>query len=245
MFLHRYKEAIRECNHGLAVQGTNAKILRQRAQARFESDLYKDALSDIQKVNASAAKSEETIQLESKIRERLSGKGSSNGAAAGEGGSAAGNGAVTDVLAAAKAGKAPTYSKQQAADLLRQNSSTFVCKITLDSETKYVHVPFGVTYYQLQQAIKAKWTGLHNFKIFFHDKDNDWVLITCARDVAKAQNEILTYAQRLLNQRHKQGLDSQVRDMRDYIFCWRGVADWLFRDSFLSVRMWVRCQPTL
>jgi hypothetical protein len=208
--LCRYKEAIRECNHGLAVQGTNSSILRQRAQARFESDLYKDALSDIQKVNASGAKSEETAQLESKIRQCLSGKGSSNGAASAEGANASGNDKVAEVPAAAKAGKAPTYSKHQAADLLRQNFTNFVCKVTLDSETKYLHVPFGVTYYQLQQAIKAKWTGLHNFKILFQDKDSDWILITCARDVAKAQNEILTYAQKLLNQRHKQGLDSQV-----------------------------------
>lgn len=186
------------------MEGTNVGVLEQRARARFESERYKDALSDIQKVNASQSKSDDTASLEAKIRERLSGKSGVNGGANG-------NGAVAEAPSAvSKASKPPAYTREQAAQALRQNGSNFVCKVTLDGETKYVHVPFGISYAQLQQAIKAKWTGLHNFKIFYHDKDGDSVLITCARDVSKAQSEILAYAQRVLSQRQRQGLDAQV-----------------------------------
>lgn len=206
---HRYKDAIRECNQGLAVEGTHVGVLEQRARARFESERYKDALSDIQKVNASPSKTDETAALEAKVRERLSGKGGANGGAHG-----GANGAAADAPSAVrKASKPPTYTREQAAQVLRQNGSNFVCKVTLDGETKYVHVPFGISYLQLQQAIKAKWTGLHNFKIYYSDKDGDSVLITCARDVSKAQSEILAYAQRVLSQRQRQGLDAQVRPL--------------------------------
>ena len=73
-----------------------------------------------------------------------------------------------------------------------------------------LHLPYGISYYSLQQAIKEKWTGLHNFKIFYHDRDSDWVLVTCQKDVVKAQHEVLTYAQRHMAYRQRQGLDTQV-----------------------------------
>jgi hypothetical protein len=194
----RFKEAIKECNQGLSVEGSNAKVLNCRARARFESGLFKDALADIVKVNASSEKSEDSTAFEAKVRTAISGKANGTG----------GNGTISDASAA---GKPQQYSKEQTAALLKQSPSQFVCKVTLESETKYVHVPYGISYYALQQIIKSKWTGLHNFRISYQDKDQDWVLITSAKDVNKAQQEILAYAQRLVNQRQRQGLDSQVQ----------------------------------
>ena len=197
---------MKECNQGLAVEGSNAKVLRCRADARYQLEMYKDALSDIQKVNATGDRSEELQEFESRVRNALSGKNSKSG-----GGSANGSStAVAEAPANTVQKKAPV-SKDATANILRQNGSNFACKVTLDAETKYVHVPFGVNYHQLQQLIKSKWTGLHNFKIYYHDKDSDWILMTCAKDVQKAQQEILAYAQRVINQRQRQGLDAQVR----------------------------------
>jgi tetratricopeptide (TPR) repeat protein len=194
----RYKEAIKECNQGLAVEGSNAKVLYRRARARFEMELYKDALNDITKVNASAEKSEDSTAFETKVRAALTG----NKPAGGE----APAGSV-----ASKPSQKPQYTKEHTAQMLRQANNSFVCKVTLDSETKVLHLPYGISYYALQHAIKEKWTGLHNFKIFYHDRESDWVLVTCAKDVAKAQQEILAYAQRLVTHRQRQGLDSQVQ----------------------------------
>jgi PB1 domain len=176
-------------------------VLRCRAEARYESGLYKDALSDVQKVNT-ADKSDSSAALEGKVRASLAGKAANGGTANG------GSSAITEAPAAAQP-KKQQYTKEQTASMLKQQPSQFACKVTLEAETKYVHVPFGISYYGLQQLIKTKWTGLANFKIYYLDKDADWVLLTNAKDVQRAQQEILAYAQRVINQRQAQG--SQVR----------------------------------
>ena len=205
----RYKECIKECNQGLAVEGTNERVLKCRAHARFESGLFKDALNDIQKVDAGADNSEEDAAFEAKVRAALSGK-SSNGQAGG-GSTGAQVTEANGASAAAAAKKPQALSKDQTGNVLKANATQFVCKVTLENETKYVHVQYGISYYELQQAIKAKWTGLHNFRILYHDKDHEWVTVTSQRDVSRAQQEILTYAQRMINQRSRQGLNEQVR----------------------------------
>ena len=179
-------------------------VLRRRATARFESKLYKDALNDIQKVNA-AEKDDESAALETELRNILSGK-VPNGTAAG--GAAVAKVASTET--SPNKGK-QQVTKEQTAQMLRSTNNMFTCKVTLDSETKYMQVPYGISYYALQMVIRSKWTGLHNFKTLYQDKDGDWVTITSAKDVAKAQQEILAYAQRMLSQRQRQGLEAQVR----------------------------------
>lgn len=198
--IYRYKDAIKECNQGLAIEGSNAKVLFRRARARFEVGLYKDALSDVAKVNASTEKNEESVTFEKKVRDVLAGhKPEVSG----------------PVVANPNQKQPPT--KEQTQQMLRQAGHQFVCKVTLEGETKVLHLPYGITYYGLQLAIKEKWTGLHNFKIFYHDRDSDWVLVTCAKDVVKAQHEVLTYAQRHMAYRQRQGLDTQVLLLESYL----------------------------
>lgn len=177
------------------MEGNNAKVLFRRAKARFELGLYKDALSDISKVNASSEKSDDSVEFENTVKSAVAGNKPGANTPASQ----------------AKGNAKPPPTKEQTMHMLRQSNNQFVCKVTMDSETKILHLPFGITYYTLQQAIKEKWTGLHNFKIFYQDRDQDWVLVTCARDVAKAQQDIIAYAQRVLSHRQRQGLDSQVR----------------------------------
>lgn len=166
----------------------------RRAKARYELGLYKDALSDISKVNASSEKTDDSVSFENTVKAAVTGNKSGANAQ----------------VAAAKGNAKPPPSKEQTANMLRQSNNQFVCKVTMDSETKILHLPYGISYHTLQLAIKEKWTGLHNFKIFYQDREQDWVLVTCARDVAKAQQDIIAYAQRVLSQRQRQGLDSQV-----------------------------------
>eukprot|EP00892_Ulva_mutabilis_P001101 jgi/Ulvmu1/10992/UM007_0172.1 len=189
----KYKEAVKECNQGLAVEGNNAKVLLRRAKARYELGLYKDALSDISKVNSSAEKNDDSVSFETTVKAAVTGN----------------KPGANSQVAPAKAAAKPPPTKEQTANMLRQSNNQFVCKVTMESETKILHLPYGISYYMLQQAIKEKWTGLHNFKILYQDRDQDWVLVTCARDVAKAQQDIIAYAQRVLSQRQRQGLDSQ------------------------------------
>lgn len=47
----RYKEAVNECTSALDVQPNNQKALLRRAKALEAMGLYKQALSDVQKVN--------------------------------------------------------------------------------------------------------------------------------------------------------------------------------------------------
>lgn len=166
----------------------------RRAKARFELGLYKDALGDITKVNSSSEKSDDSVAFENTVKAAVT--GNKPGANA--------------QVSPAKGNAKPPPTKEQTMQMLRQSNNQFVCKVTMDSETKILHLPFGINYYNLQQAIKEKWTGLHNFKIFYQDREQDWVLVTCARDVSKAQQDIIAYAQRVLSHRQRQGLDSQV-----------------------------------
>jgi hypothetical protein len=147
-------------------------------------------------VNQSAEKNEDSVAFEKKVRDVLAGNKPNTEIAAGP--------------ATPKPNQKQQLTKEQTQQMLKQTGHQFVCKVTLDGETKVLHLPYGITYYQLQQAIKEKWTGLHNFKIFYHDRDSDWVLVTCAKDVIKAQHEVLTYAQRHMALRQRQGLDTQV-----------------------------------
>lgn len=195
--VYRYKDAIKECNQGLAIEGSNAKVLFRRARARFEVGLYKDALSDVAKVNASTEKNDESTAFEKKVRDVLAGN---------KAGTADVNGPVV-----AKPNQKQPLSKEQTQQMLKSTGHQFVCKVTLEGETKVLHLPYGITYYGLQLAIKEKWTGLHNFKIFYQDRETDWVLVTCAKDVVKAQHDVLSYAQRHMASRQRQGLDTQVR----------------------------------
>ena len=171
-------------------------MLFRRARARFELGFYKDALSDVTKVNGSEEKNEESTAFEKKVRDVLAGNKSGTEASSGP--------------VAAKPNQKTPVTKEQTQNMLKSSGHQFVCKATLDGETKVLHLPYGITYYGLQQAIKEKWTGLHNFKIFYHDRDSDWVLVTCAKDVVKAQHDVLTYAQRHMAYRQRQGLDTQV-----------------------------------
>ncbi len=48
---HRFKEAVNECTSALAVDPTYAKALVRRSKAYENMQLYKQALTDIQKAN--------------------------------------------------------------------------------------------------------------------------------------------------------------------------------------------------
>ena len=212
-YLCRFKEAIKECNQGLAVEGTNETVLKCRAHARYESGLFKDALHDIQKINSGNDKNTEDAEFEQKVRSALTGKQSQNGSAENTpvNGTIANNDGSAPQAAGAVRKKKEPVTQEQTATMLRATREPIVCKATLEGETKYLHVPFGISYFELQQTIKGKWTGLHNFKIYYLDKDSEWVLMTCRRDVQRAQHEIIQYAQRVFNQRQRQGLESAVR----------------------------------
>lgn len=64
---------MKECNSALAIDATNTKILGRRGRARVEMGMFKDALSDIQKVNHSGDKTAESQTLETRLKEIVSG----------------------------------------------------------------------------------------------------------------------------------------------------------------------------
>ena len=49
--IRRFKEAVNECTSALAIDGSYSKALVRRSRAYESMQLYKQALSDIQKAN--------------------------------------------------------------------------------------------------------------------------------------------------------------------------------------------------
>ena len=73
LLLYRFKDAVRESNCALAIEANNVKALLHRSKARQELGMFKDSLSDMQKVNATTEKTAETEAAEALLRDLVAG----------------------------------------------------------------------------------------------------------------------------------------------------------------------------
>lgn len=74
MMFKRFKEAVKECTAALDTQPGYHKALIRRAKAYEHMGQYKQALSDIQKVNKTDSASQDTAESEKRLRDAVAGK---------------------------------------------------------------------------------------------------------------------------------------------------------------------------
>lgn len=125
----RYKEAVKEATSILEAQPGSAAALKTRAKAYEQLGLFKQALSDAQAVNKTVAASNESRDLEKRLREAMSTTNRARPASA-----------------AQRGAKAQT----------NPNTYQLTIKATCGSESKLLYTSFTVGYYDLYEAIKSK-----------------------------------------------------------------------------------------
>jgi hypothetical protein len=135
----RYKEAVKECNLALEVQPQSVIALKRRASAYEQQGLFKQALTDITKVNGSEGASAETKEAEKRLKDIMAGRNKPNVAANG---------------AAVRATQRPATRPSQ--------GTPFAAKCTFKGETRLVHISVNVTYVDLLEQVKNKFPEAGN-----------------------------------------------------------------------------------
>ena len=178
---HRFKDAVKECSHALALSPSSVKALQRRARSLEQQGLYKQALSDMQLVNRSPSATDETRESERRLRDTLAGRRPSSAGAR----AAPQPGAATAERAAARLDQ-----QRQAAAAQQRQSTAVAARVQLGDETRTVLISGATTYAALLEAVRAKFpdaaAASGGLKLAFTDADGDSVTITSRFDVRAA-----------------------------------------------------------
>jgi hypothetical protein len=128
----RHKEAAKEASSLLEVAPNATGALKSRARAYEALGLFKQALSDVVAVNRGDAATQETREMERRLKDAVAGR-------------------RERPASAPSAAAAPSRP-------LNPNSPITV-KASLGSETKILHVGIAVTYAELLDQVHSKFPG--------------------------------------------------------------------------------------
>jgi tetratricopeptide (TPR) repeat protein len=173
MMLKKYKEAVNECTSALDVAPNNQKALLRRAKALEAMGLYKQALSDVQKVNKLDDAPPENQATEKRLKDILAGKKPAN----------AGSSLVGRRKASSTSGAQ------------RQQISVFQAKCTLGDETRLLHIGPSVSYAEMLEGVRAKFPDAPPFALKFLDREGDLVTVTSRQDLQRAMQEAIAASQ--------------------------------------------------
>ncbi|GAX75372.1 hypothetical protein CEUSTIGMA_g2816.t1 [Chlamydomonas eustigma] len=181
----KYKEAVKTCTTVLDQQPTSAGALKTRSKAYEALGFFKQALSDAQNlIQTGDAVSEETLAMERRLK---------------------------DVISANKA-KLSNSDASSPKNPAPQNSFPYMVtvKATLGEDTRLLHASIMVSYYELYEAIKAKFPGSGPIVLKYQDKEGAMVTMTCRNDVQTYLTELVTQFQKQAGPR----LNNQLPPMR-------------------------------
>ncbi|KAL3157883.1 hypothetical protein ABBQ32_012294 [Trebouxia sp. C0010 RCD-2024] len=196
MMAKKYKEATNECTAALEVAPGYHKALTRRAKAYENMGHYKQALSDVQKANKGPGATPETQEAEKRLKELLAGK------------RPAGNNTL------ATANGTTAAAKKQQARQQRAQPYVFQAKISLDDETRSMHMTGQVTYAELQHAVRDKFPTAGPLILKYLDKEGDLVTITDRNDLQVALKEVVESADKAAGQHGGPRLPNMIPPLR-------------------------------
>lgn len=184
--MKRFKDAVRECTSALQASSSFPKALQRRSHSYEQQGLYKQALSDIQQVNKTDAATDDTRDMEKRLKEVLSGKrvGAANGPPSG----ISGRGLAAAVRSGA-AGRIPQLI-------------CFSVKCSLDDESKLIHISHTTTYAELLELVKAKFPNAGPVVLKYLDREGDLITITERADISTAIGEVVSACEKQLSGVH-------------------------------------------
>jgi len=178
MMQARFKEAVNECTSALALDASYAKALVRRSRAYESMQLYKQALSDIQKANKVDSANPDNQESEKRLKDCVAGKG--------------GNPVV---LANGTGKKAP--SRNNTTQML-----IFTVKCSLEGETRVMHILGQTSYAELLDQVQKKYPAAPPCVLKYTDKDGDQVTMTEKLDLHKALDDLKADAEKALESSH-------------------------------------------